>query len=181
MRNDHLMYSHQEKWIKLSKREIKHIFIYFLIMFIISLISFFILVHCLFNSQYVSFVLLLIFSFICGLLGSTFYYIRKLYKSCLYPMVDTERDSNTIFSLGAKIYFYFRPIMGATLSVFVILGVYGGFFFLQSKPEINTEKFYIFTALMTFIIGFSNGNIIVQLDKNKDKIPQIIKFDVDKK
>lgn len=120
---------------------------------------------------------LLIFSFVCGLIGSTFYYIRKLYKSCIQLLVDTENEGNSIITLGAKIYFYFRPIMGATLAAFSVLGVYGGFFFLQDSPDINSEKFIIFSAIFSFVIGFSNGNVIVKLDKGKEKIANIFKFD----
>ena len=96
-------------------------------------------------------------------------------------MIDTENSVNSVVALGAKVYFYFRPIMGATLALFIILGIYGGFFFLQDQPAINTEKFYIFTALVAFIVGFSNGNIIVQLDRSKDKITEMIKFSEERK
>lgn len=166
----------QEKWINLSRKDIKHIFTYYCTIFIISLIAFGIIIYHFTGIQADNIGILLIFSFICGLLGSTFYYIRKLYKSCIQLLVDTELNVNSIVSLGAKVYFYFRPIMGATLAVFIVLGIYGGFFFLQDQPAINAEKFYIFTALVAFIVGFSNGNIIVQLDKNKDKITEMIKL-----
>ncbi len=175
MDNPHAL-STQEKWIKLSEKEIKHIFIYYCIIFTISLIAFGIGIYYFVRIQTDNIGMLLIFAFVCGLLGSTFYYIRKLYKSCIQLLVDTETNVNSIVALGAKVYFYFRPIMGATLAVFIILGIYGGFFFLQDQPAINTEKFYIFTALVAFVVGFSSGNIIVQLDINKDKITEMIKL-----
>lgn len=166
----------QEKWIKLSKKEVKHIFIYYFAIFILSLIIVGVIIYRLINLATDNLGLLLVFAFVCGLLGSTFYYIRKLYKSCIQLIVDTESASDTVRALGAKVYFYFRPIMGATLAALIILGIYGGFFFLQDQPTINTEKFYIFTAVVSFVVGFSNGNIIVQLDKSKDKIAKMIKF-----
>ena len=66
--------------------------------------------------------------------------------------------------------------MGAVLSFIIILGIYGGFFFLQDQPSINEEKFLIFSAIFSFIIGFSNGKIIVRLDSSSEKIAELIKF-----
>lgn len=165
----------QDKWIHLSKKEIKHIFIYYGVVFMVSLLAFGVIIYHFVSIQTDNIGLLLIFSFVCGLLGSTFYYIRKLYKSCIQFLV-TESNVNEIIAIGAKVYFYFRPIMGATLAVLIILGIYGGFFFLQDQPEINTERFYIFTSLVAFIVGFANGNIIVQLDRNKEKVSELMKF-----
>lgn len=166
----------QKKWIKLTRKEVKHIFIYYCIIFIISLVVFGFIIGSFVNISRDNIGILLIFSFTCGLLGSTFYYIRKLYKSCIQLLVDAGNSTNSIDALGAKVYFYFRPIMGATLAVLIVLGIYGGFFFLQDQPAINTEKFYIFTALVAFIVGFSNGNIIIRLDRSKDKIADLIKI-----
>ena len=179
--NDSHELPNQEKWIKLSKKEIKHIFLYYIIIFILSLIIVGIVICHLEGTTADNLGKLLFFAFVCGLLGSTFYYIRKLYKSCIQLLVDAESGTNTMIALGAKIYFYFRPIMGATLAGLIILGIYGGFFFLQDQPAINSERFYIFAAIISFIVGFSNGNIIVQLDKSKDKVAEMIKFSKEEK
>ena len=166
----------QEKWIKLSAKEIKHIFIYYFITFLMSLLSAGLIFYYGMYDLVGNIGMILIFAFICGLLGSTFYYIRKLYKSCIQFLVDTEANISSIVALGAKVYFYFRPIMGATLAVLTILGIYGGFFFLQNQPAIDTERFFIFSALVSFFVGFSNGDIIINLDKGKSKFTDIIKI-----
>lgn len=57
----------------------------------------------------------------------------------------------------------------------MILGVYGGFFILLEQPAINSDKFYIFIALLSFATSFSNGKLIVKLDNTKDKIAEMIK------
>lgn len=168
----------QEKWIKLSVSEVKHIFVYYIIIFLLSLAG----CICLICYQFPSLVTtvhlnsLAIFSLIFGLLGSTFYYIRKLYKSCIQLLVNAVNDKVSLVSLGTKVYFYIRPIMGATLAFIIILGIYGGFFFLQDQPSISGEKFYIFSAILSFVIGFSNGKIIVKLDHSSDKVAEILKF-----
>lgn len=171
----------QSKWIKLSPSEVKHIFIYYIISFFLSLAACIGLISrqspaSLSMTNLAS----LIFSSFCfGLLGSTFYYIRKLYKSCIQLLVDTMDNDVSLISLGAKIYFYMRPIMGATLAIIIILGIYGGFFFLQDQPSINGEKFYIFSAIFSFIVGFSNGKIIVKLDHSTDKVADLFKLTKD--
>lgn len=175
MSNSHLL-SRQEKWIKLSITEVKHIFTYYFILFFMSFIGAGIMICFFIDIIEKQLGVLLIFSFFCGMIGSTFYYIRKLYKSCIQLLVDSKDNADSIMAVGAKVYFYFRPIMGATLAVFIILGIYGGFLILQNNPEINSEKFFIFSAIISFIIGFSNGSIIVKLDNSKDKIAEIINF-----
>ena len=62
------------------------------------------------------------------------------------------------------------------MAVFVILGIYGGFFFLQDQPVINTEKFFLFSSVVSFFVGFSNGNIVIQLERNKNKIADIVRI-----
>lgn len=167
----------QEKWITLTFSEVKHIFAYYIVIFLISLIAMiaFIRHFTLVDSSEIKMTDTVLFSFICGLLGGTFYYIRKLYKSCIQLLFSTEAQVTTsIKSLGVKVYFYFRPIMGGVLSILVILGVYGGFFVLLEQPAINSDKFYIFVVLLSFATGFSNGKLIVKLDNTTDKIAEMI-------
>lgn len=174
--NPHAL-QNQEKWITLTRPEIKHIFIYYIVIFFVALITMIVFVRrfTLTESSKIEVMDMLLFSFVCGLLGGTFYYIRKLYKSCIQSLFTMEDQSFIGYkSLGIKVYFYFRPIMGAVLSLLIILGIYGGFFVLLEQPTINSDKFYIFVALLAFATGFSNGKIIVKLDSITDRIAKII-------
>lgn len=175
--NNHLL-SIQENWIKLSKRFIIGLFIYYGIIFVISgFLSGFCL-SCV-SSQIENTILLsqIIFqSFLCGLLGSSFYYFRKLYKSCIQLLVDSESKDCEVASIGVKAYFIGRPIMGAVISVVAILIIYSGLFFLVDNPSIIQDKFYIFISIFSFLFGFSNGKLIVKLDKSKDRIADLIDF-----
>lgn len=168
----------QEKWIKLTNKEVKHIFIYYGFLFFAALMLCARMINDLFPpvETGIRLIELSSFSLAFGLLGSTFYYIRKLYKSCIQLLVDSKGDDTSIRSMGVKAYFYLRPVMGAVLATLIILGIYGGFFFLQDEPSINDEKFYIFSAILSFAAGFSNGKIIVRLDNSSDKIAELIKI-----
>lgn len=72
--------------------------------------------------------------------------------------------------------------MGATLSTLAVLGIYGGFFVLIDQPAINSEKFYLFVVIIAFLIGFSNGKVIVKLDNSTDRIAEMINmYDAEEK
>ena len=166
----------REKWISLTRAEIKHIFIYYIILFFASLAAMVLFIfHFALSNEEVGITYILLFSFICGILGGTFYYIRKLYKSCIQSLVSNTEDADeNIKSLGVKVYFYFRPIMGAVLSIFLTLGIYGGFFVLLDSPVINSDKFYIYIAILAFLVGFSNGKLIVSIDNATDNFVKTI-------
>ena len=71
----------QEKWIKLTAKEVKHIFIYYIILFFTAFVLCARMINDLFPPAETGIKLIELssFSFVFGLLGSTFYYIRKLY------------------------------------------------------------------------------------------------------
>lgn len=167
----------QETWINLTRLELKRIFVYYIVLFFIALVTMILFIRrfTLTEVDEVQIFETTLFSFVSGLLGATFYYIRKLYKSCIQSLISTENSSiKSTEALGAKIYFYFRPIMGAVLSTLVILGFYGGFFVLLDQPAINSDKFYLFVALLAFGVGFSNGKIIVKMDNSTEKIAEML-------
>lgn len=93
--NNHHALPRQEKWIKLSIQETKHIFTYYFVMFIMALIGASFIIWQFIDCSKGNIGVLLINSFAFGLLGSTFYYIRKLYKSCIQCLVDTEDNDNS--------------------------------------------------------------------------------------
>lgn len=167
----------QEKWIKLSYKEVKHIFLYYIGVLLFSILlcgwSLYKQFPHIGNDIVVYKLMIIALGF--GLLGSSLYYIRKLYKSCIQLLVEESNDAS-ILKIGAKMYFYLRPLIGAIVAALVILGVYGGFFVLQDRPPINTEKFYVFSALFSALVGFSNGKIIVRLDSSMGEIAESIKI-----
>lgn len=171
----------QEKWIDLSSEEVKHIFWYYAGLFLGAIIFCAVNIIVGFTLSETGIVLhrLMEISFSFGLLGSTFYYIRKLYKSCIQLIIKHRQDGKTA-TLGAKAYFYLRPIMGAVLAFIICLGIYGGFFFLQDQPSLNTGKFYIFSAVISFFVGFSNGKFITRIDNSSDKIAEMIQITKEK-
>ena len=87
--HDHSL-PNQEKWIILSTKELRFLFIYYMAILIISLswIVFSVLFHYEFSENGFSNVVgIFMFAFPSGALGGGIYYIRKLYKSCIQNLV----------------------------------------------------------------------------------------------
>ena len=83
MQNNHKL-DNQEKWIFLEKNEIKHLFIYYITVLILSF--FWLCFSLVFNFEihnngFSKLIGILMFDFPSGVLGATIYYIRKLYWS----------------------------------------------------------------------------------------------------
>lgn len=165
----------ERAWMKLSAKEVKGIFVYYCLLMIISLPYTWRIIteFSKMNADEIGLTELVKVAFSTGFLSSTCYYIRKLYKACIQKIVSEDGD-NRIESIGLKVYFYFRPLMGAILAAFVALGIYSGFFVFQSSPSMDAERVWIFIALISFVVGFSNGKLIDELDKNASKFAKII-------
>lgn len=175
--NGHLL-PRQEKWINFTREETKHLFIYYLILLIFSLlwIAFSVLYHYEFSEKGFSNIIG-IFMFACpgGLLGAVIYYIRKLYKSCIQNLIEVKSDDEALFrKIGAKMYFYIRPIISAILAILVDMGFIAGFYFINNQPDINNDKFFLFIILISFYVGFCNGKIIINMEKRSEDIADFV-------
>lgn len=166
----------QEKWITLTVKEVKRIFCYYLFLLIISFLWFiFDLVYQyeLNDAGFSNIVGTIVFAFPCGVVGATIYYIRKLYKSCLQDLVV---NSNVLdyHKLGAKVYFYFRPIISGILSVLICIGIISGFYIFNNNLSINDNRFFLFISLISFYIGYCNGKIIIKIDEYGESIINLV-------
>lgn len=167
----------QEKWIILSQNEIKHLFTYYVVLLIFSFlwVAFSILYHYEFTEKsFSSTIGIFMFAFPSGLLGATVYYIRKLYKSCIQNLVNgvaaSDNSDAKFRKMGAKMYFYIRPIISGILSVLINIGFIVGFYLIDNAPEINNEKYFLFVILISFYVGFCNGKIIIKIEQQGDNV-----------
>ena len=71
-------------------------------------------------------------------------------------------------------YFYIRPVFSAILAVITNMGTIAGFFLINNTPSINNDKFFLFTIVLSFYIGFCNGKILVGMDKQRDAFSRLI-------
>ena len=167
----------QEKWINMSADEIKCLFGYYIFVLILSLLwmTFSIIFHYeISENGFSNIVGIFMFAFPSGVLGASIYYIRKLYKSCIQKLVvDDPEDTSTetkIRKIGAKVYFYIRPLISGILAILASVALIAGFFLVNNQPTINNEKFFLFVVLISFYIGFSNGKIIFRMEQQSGDV-----------
>jgi len=171
-----------DKWIILSKPCIVALFVYYALLVVVAsayevytLVDLIDKANGLNNNIPIRILDIFRISFSGAIISTGFYYFRKLYKSCLQGKVDSD-IKDIISSIGAKAYFFFRPILGAIISVIAIFIVYIGLFFLVDNPSITRDKFFIFVFVMSFLFGFSNGRLIEKLESSKDRIAEQVNF-----
>lgn len=162
--------ANHNKWIFLKQKEIKHLYLYYIIVLVLSFLWLcFSLVtnYVILENGFPKLVGILMLCFPGGVLGSVIYYIRKFYKSLIQNMVVSPNGlSDEMYNraLGAKLYFYLRPIISGILSVIINIGIISGLFFVNEGKDINNNNYFLMSVIISFFIGFSNGKLILKLD-----------------
>jgi hypothetical protein len=106
-----------------------------------------------------------------ALLGSSIFYIRKLYKATLNDNITISLNSNdSIKRLGTGIYFIARPFFSMSFSILLIVGLRAGFI-ISSKSQISLDDGFIYVVMfLSFFVGFLSGKFIKYLENEGEKI-----------
>jgi hypothetical protein len=107
---------------------------------------------------------------ICGsLIGSSIYYVRKLYKNLHAPIPVTASQNYEMQHLGYVIYYCARPVFAAAFGFIGVVALQSGHRFISESPELKDGNFVYATATLGFLVGFSCGKVINRLEsKAKD-------------
>lgn len=156
----------ENNYFKLSRKKIRGLFVYFVILFVIGITA------TLFAVNYESVkyelnitLISLIGGFGTALLGSTIFYMRKLYKSAINntltePTTDKEKTNET----GLFFYYFLRPIFAVAFSLLVHIGLKASVAIVTVKEsELDIGMVYL-TMLISFFIGFAAGDVITKLE-----------------
>ena len=172
--NRHLL-KRQEKWIVMSSKEVKLLFGYYVFILIISFVwvAFSVLYHFEYSANGFSrYVGIFMFALPSGILGASIYYIRKLYKSCIQNLFDEnvvdDKDYKYYRKIGAKMYFYIRPIVSGIFAVMLNMAILAGFNIINADISSGNNNFEFLIILLSFYVGFCNGKIIIHMDDKKD-------------
>lgn len=106
------------------------------------------------------------------LVGSSIFYIRKVYKLCIEKQFSepTACNNDKLQSLGTIIYFVFRPFFAIAFSILVVIGLEAGMFSLSSqKPQLG-DSFPNICIFVNFFIGFSSGQFLKSLEKKSESL-----------
>jgi hypothetical protein len=136
------------------------IFIYYSILFLASSI----LLICYFSRQELKDQDVYIYSCISGLLGSSIFYTRKLYKDC-FTEDKISQEEDTLKRIATIVYFITRPFFAAAFSIMIIIGLKAGFIIIStSENEINMDNFIYVSVFLSFIGGFRVGKLIIRFE-----------------
>lgn len=97
-----------------------------------------------------------------SVLGSSIYYLRKLYKNAInhHYIVPNEEEFNQQNEAGTLIYYISRPLFSIGFVLIFYLLIKGQIVFVVTDPVINLVNFGNFMFLSSFFIGFSTGKFI---------------------
>ena len=155
--------------LSIKKNHIIGLFIYFSILLIVGcLITIIVFVYSS-SSQYDVTQNSIFGAIGSALIGSTIFYIRKLYKGLLSESIKCQ-ENNDIKNIGVLVYFIFRPIFSICFSLFILIGMRLSVSFIQITEQ-NLNVNYVFLGMMlSFIAGFGAGDIITLLEIKKENI-----------
>ncbi|MCY6483890.1 hypothetical protein OW763_05955 [Clostridium aestuarii] len=174
-------------WRKLSKINIILLLSYYIILFVIGLIlsiviiifdnsapehiwSFFIINE---ENKINYFNLALIGSLSTSILGSSVFYIRKVYKLCIGNKITIPNKGNindNIQNIGMLFYFVCRPLFSLAFAFLTILGLKAGMISItKGTLEVN-NGFPSICMFITFFTGFSCGEFLSSLEKKSSSV-----------
>lgn len=108
----------------------------------------------------------LIGSFSSAGMGSSIYYLRKLYKDSLserLKLVDVLDEK----SLGYFMYILLRPLFSLTFALVLFVGLIMENDFISKGTNLNLSNFIYVVLLASFFVGFGSGKVISSLEKKK--------------
>ena len=163
------------KWITLSSYAIIRLFIYYLIILIACLsISVLIFIYYSKINAVISdeFTIALIGSLATSGIGSSIYYIRKLYKACIQKTIlsPTAEGSDALQHLGTKFYFVIRPVFSFGFAILLVIGIHLGVFAVSNDTPDLSNGFTKVCMFMSFFAGFSSGHFIKLLEKKGSEL-----------
>jgi len=104
-------------------------------------------------------------SLIFAMLGSSIFYIRKLYKACInLDIVEPSNNEDKIRQIGIVFYFILRPIFSIGLGLLLFLSFKIGVSAMVKTPELN-DGFVYSCMFFSFFMGYSSGDVIDKLEK----------------
>lgn len=157
-----------KEWFLLSRKKIKCLIWYYLILFFVGLAL------TLFSLLYESFslpveltisMISIIGGFGTALLGSSIFYLRKLYKASINKEMTTPTsEDEKIRELGVYTYYFLRPIFALGFSILIHIALKASVHIITVKETRLTEGFVYLMMFLSFFAGFAAGDLITYFE-----------------
>ncbi|WP_026704425.1 hypothetical protein [Flavobacterium soli] len=157
----------KNEWFKLNKGSRNFLYTYLTILLLFSLISSGVLIFL--KAEIIEILkiekLSILGCIVFPLLGSSIFYIRKLYKASInLDIVEPSNNEDQIRQIGIIFYFVLRPIFSIGLGLLLFLSFKIGVSAMVKSPELN-DGFVYSCMFFSFFIGYSSGDVIDKLEK----------------
>jgi len=154
-----------ERKLYLSNKLITILFIYYLILFIIGIISSIAVIEDIFNLQLTITLKSILGGIGMTLSGSSIYYTRKLYKTSFQNgKIEIASTSNYKEKLATMVYFLSRPLFSIVFTILLIIGIKSGIVLATESTVDLSERFIYLIMFFSFFLGFSSGKFINKLE-----------------
>jgi hypothetical protein len=161
----------KHEWFKLAKGTTIALFIYYLLLLGLSIYLLFFNLYSVKNiNDSMLFTDSILITITTSVLGSTIFYVRKLYKACINLDIQIPvSGEDAIRQIGVFFYFFLRPIFSGAFAVIVLIIIKSGISILSNSKTLSSEFYYLSIAI-SFFIGFSCGDLIDKFEELGRKI-----------
>ncbi len=154
----------ERTWNTISIRSIRILIIYFVILLITGLV---LSTLALLSDELspIKDLTILAVSWIGGIgmafIGSSIFYLRKLYKSCLgKEITEPKMQGDKFKELGIVTYFALRPAFALCFSILINIALQASVAIITAKGTLLDKGFIHLNMIMTFLGGFAAGDLI---------------------
>lgn len=162
----------KNEWFRFTKEKARGIFIYYGILFIISIP---LAISGILNEYLLGALSIIEVSIIAGIgfsiIGSVIYYSKKIYKSCInLDFTKPEKEEDQIRAFGITAYFIFRPVFAIIFSFLLIILLKLGLKIISIQTSSFNNDFILLTSFLSFFCGYSSGDILDIFDSKGKQI-----------
>ena len=167
-----------KEWYKLSQTKLKILYSYYLLVFIFGIV---ITIITLLNESLLLKFTITMSSIIggigCALIGSTIFYLRKLYKASInLDFSEPNSVDDKIREIGVYYYYFLRPIFSIGFSLFVNVVLRTGVSVVTITESNLSFGFIYMVMFLSFFAGFASGDLIAYIEsKSNNVLSNIIK------
>ena len=156
------MQEEKKIWFKFSSKKAIGIFIYYGILFFLSI--FFAITGILNETFFTELSITeksIISSASFAVLGAIIYYSKKIYKACInLDFNEAVTDEDKIREFGITVYFIFRPLFSIVFSLLLVISLKLGCKIVTLNESVLNDGFLHISSFLSFFVGYSSGDVL---------------------